>query len=105
MRGNAVPANYKKRHAVLLVGASRPTTLTLCVRLKATRLWSYGAEFSLGVRCDAEGGQVDQVGHKRYTCRHSCIRQEAPARWPDIAGVSAKIVRGPALPDDLTSTC
>src|SRR3954452_7105082 len=49
MRGNAVPANYIKRHGVLLVRASRPTTLTLCARLKATRLWSYGAEFSLVV--------------------------------------------------------
>src|SRR3954447_12562797 len=49
MRGNAVPANYIKRHGVLLVRASRPTTLTLCARLKATRLWSYGAKFPLVV--------------------------------------------------------
>src|SRR5438874_20638 len=48
MRGNAFAANYIKRHGVLLLRASRPTTLTLCARLKATRLWSYGAECSLG---------------------------------------------------------
>src|SRR5205085_9487743 len=50
MRGNAVPANYIKRHGVLLVRASRPTTLTLCARLKATRLWSYGCRIFSGCR-------------------------------------------------------
>src|SRR5712671_580829 len=49
MRGNAVPANYIKRHVSSFFRASRPTTLTLCARLKATRLWSNGAEFSLVV--------------------------------------------------------
>src|SRR5436309_121424 len=85
MRGYAVPANYIKRHGVLLFRASRPTTLTLCARLKATRLWSYGAEFSLvvekasfNVRCSVPGHGIG-IGTRRTTSASTHYQSAAAA--------------------------